>query len=113
MATARKGEILMPAGQKPLISASDVPQRLSSIPGHPDHDPVWSPMVRGVWVDDKEIADVVRFDVQEGWVEFLERDDGGQLITFTVDGHARAATTTVRGVVRVNIALPRALLGRH
>lgn len=105
--------IILPPGQKPLIAASDVPQRLSAIPGHPDHDAVWSPMVRGVWCDGVELADVVRFDVREGWAEVLERDDKGMIIMATIGGKRIAATTTKRGEIKVNIALPRALLGNH
>lgn len=99
------------AGGQPLIRAADIPTRLSAHPQHPDYDRVWSPRVRGVFLDGVELADVVRFDTREGWVEVLERDDQGAVITVQLAGRTVAATTTRHGELEVRMTVPRQLLG--
>lgn len=61
-----------------IVAGSDAPDVLHFSPEHPKYDPYWCERLRGVYLNQVELTDVVGFDIPRGEVEILQRDEKGK-----------------------------------
>lgn len=101
------------SGEPELVPAvlvgGDIPRRLSALEDHPDYHPIWSRCVHQVYLNGQPVADVLRFDCDEGWVEIRERDARGKPIQVSSAAGTFVAHRKVEGKVRVSFRVPEGM----